>query len=97
MGVQRVFSEKSSNFYEMHGYIFVSFTINLTLNEHTPENTRVYVYVYGYKVCLHVYKNCVNVAALVSARNNEFDLRQKISISNFYLFYSGPKFKTGKM
>ena len=28
------------------------------------KNFCVYVYVYGYKVCLHVYKNCVNVAAL---------------------------------
>ena len=29
-------------------------------------NAHVYVYVYGYKVRLHVYKNCVNVAALVT-------------------------------
>ena len=29
------------------------------------KNAHVYVYVYGYKVRLHVYENCVNVAALL--------------------------------
>ena len=32
------------------------------------KDSHVYVYVYGYKVRLHVYKNWVNVAALVAIR-----------------------------
>ena len=33
------------------------------------KNANVYVYVYGYEVRLHVYKNCVNVAALLHKAN----------------------------
>ena len=36
------------------------------------KNTNVYVYVYGYKVRLHVYKNCVNVAALTHALSRAY-------------------------
>ena len=66
------FPEMSRNFYDLYECILYSplqiwpYMSTLWTRKIGGKNSHVYVYVYGYKVRLHVYKNCVNVAALVA-------------------------------